>query len=789
MLVPAAILLHCLCSYFHTPAAAAVLRYTEIAGAAATAGAVATGAAAAAGAVAADFIEGPLPKFVELALENTPELSALKDRIAGVLAESASGRIDARYAVWWFWPEQPNAAERAALRILIALQVCELLKDSGLPSTIGQLSLKAGAITDVAMSNLFSRLKYTWAGHGGAYAGYILVLIVGWFCRDVKTDLEAAGIRAAGDHGLSFGNRAEAQNSGGSEEWFGTIYVRQLDPEIELSWGTQWLNWIFKIDTTMNTIYTMMRHSGRKNARYTTAQDYVDGEAFLGHLGPLVAGTACELQEMPSSSAMAEHVRETARTMLKRLGAFLGKKKEQGQIIESFDLRALLDVVGDVGVALAASIMFEMELPAMMAATAAEIKANSLAGIYSPAFAEHLARVEAVEVHRARTGGRGPHEFAAYDIPAVAAERQAKRQAEQQRREAKEAAKEAEQQRWAERQVRQALQAEAAQRDGENVLAFVKRIWSAYQSCPATPRYLPRYLLPLVSRTIFYGLCKPLFAQVVQELAISKKTLLGVPFAGACSTGGSTLEVITMSMAEFVKLAEEMEREVGALKASIAEEAWEWQKEEWKAEQDQFLKMRQAARNRKISAEISAEIFFRNFFRKKKPRTAAAQVVGVQEAEEGPTSQYRGVSWNKARRQWQVQMSARKVGKLTINLGYFDYEDEEDAARIYDRAQIAYLGQNEVEFTNFPLAEYSQELDWLEGLGGVLEFKALLKAADKERTPEAVLQEAALTFVPHAAGHYIHVPKRKRSGGRKRSRNPLPDGWTHAAGDAEPQKS
>ena len=99
-------------------------------------------------------------------------------------------------------------------------------------------------------------------------------------------------------------------------------------------------------------------------------------------------------------------------------------------------------------------------------------------------------------------------------------------------------------------------------------------------------------------------------------------------------------------------------------------------------------------------------------------------------------------------------MRATKVGKNNLFLGYFDREDEEDAARMYDRGQIAYLGRNEVEFTNFPLAEYSHELDWLEGLG-VLEFKARLKAARKKlkkakkpATPEAVLQEAGLPSVP-----------------------------------------
>ena len=99
-------------------------------------------------------------------------------------------------------------------------------------------------------------------------------------------------------------------------------------------------------------------------------------------------------------------------------------------------------------------------------------------------------------------------------------------------------------------------------------------------------------------------------------------------------------------------------------------------------------------------------------------------------------------------------MSAKKVGKKNLRLGHFDYEDEEDAARMYDRGQIAYLGRNEVEFPNFLLAEYSHELDWLEGLG-VIKFKERLKAArkklrkaNKPATPQAVLQEAGLPSVP-----------------------------------------
>ena len=133
-----------------------------------------------------------------------------------------------------------------------------------------------------------------------------------------------------------------------------------------------------------------------------------------------------------------------------------------------------------------------------------------------------------------------------------------------------------------------------------------------------------------------------------------------------------------------------------------------------------------------------------------------------------PTSQYRGVCWNKNRLYWEVSMKATGAGKRSIYLGCY-VEDEEGAARMYDRGQLAYLGRKAyaeaylsgrnnayrgVGNPNFPVEEYSHELDWLEGLG-VLDFKARLKAARKKlkkakkpATPAAVLQEAGLPSVP-----------------------------------------
>ena len=74
--------------------------------------------------------------------------------------------------------------------------------------------------------------------------------------------------------------------------------------------------------------------------------------------------------------------------------------------------------------------------------------------------------------------------------------------------------------------------------------------------------------------------------------------------------------------------------------------------------------------------------------------------------EEHPTSQYRGVHWSKKRLRWEARMSARMAGKDRVYLG--DFEEEEEAARTYDRGQIAYLGRKEADQrgrTNFPVQQ------------------------------------------------------------------------------------
>merc|ERR1712091_446683 len=88
-----------------------------------------------------------------------------------------------------------------------------------------------------------------------------------------------------------------------------------------------------------------------------------------------------------------------------------------------------------------------------------------------------------------------------------------------------------------------------------------------------------------------------------------------------------------------------------------------------------------------------------------------------------------------------------KAGKKKIFLGYYVFEDEEGAARLFDRGQIAYRGRKEAD-PNFPVQQYSHELNWLEGLG-VDDFaerlkaaRKQLKAADEEVTAEAILEVA-----------------------------------------------
>ena len=78
-------------------------------------------------------------------------------------------------------------------------------------------------------------------------------------------------------------------------------------------------------------------------------------------------------------------------------------------------------------------------------------------------------------------------------------------------------------------------------------------------------------------------------------------------------------------------------------------------------------------------------------------------------------SRFRGVSIAKKSKPWKAKIQVTEDGKTRqIHIGYF--AREEDAARAYDRVNIAKLGHAEAR-TNFPVAEYRAEWAELEGLG------------------------------------------------------------------------
>ena len=80
-------------------------------------------------------------------------------------------------------------------------------------------------------------------------------------------------------------------------------------------------------------------------------------------------------------------------------------------------------------------------------------------------------------------------------------------------------------------------------------------------------------------------------------------------------------------------------------------------------------------------------------------------------------SRFRGVKEVKGRKAkpWTAQIKVTEDGKhRRIHIGTF--AREEDAARAYDRANIAKRGHAEAK-TNFPVAQYRAEWTELEALG------------------------------------------------------------------------
>lgn len=97
-------------------------------------------------------------------------------------------------------------------------------------------------------------------------------------------------------------------------------------------------------------------------------------------------------------------------------------------------------------------------------------------------------------------------------------------------------------------------------------------------------------------------------------------------------------------------------------------------------------------------------------------------------------SRYRGVSYDRKKAKWRVQIKVAALGKSGVSVGYYD--TEESAARAYDRAAIGLLGRSAPQLqTNFCVSEYVDEE--IQDLGGKTreEVKSALKSEREKKTP------------------------------------------------------
>ncbi len=77
-------------------------------------------------------------------------------------------------------------------------------------------------------------------------------------------------------------------------------------------------------------------------------------------------------------------------------------------------------------------------------------------------------------------------------------------------------------------------------------------------------------------------------------------------------------------------------------------------------------------------------------------------------ASTGNKSRYRGVSYDRKKAKWRVQIKVAALGKSGVSVGYFD--TEEAAARAYDRAAIGLLGRGAPNLQiNFSQSDYAAD--------------------------------------------------------------------------------